>query len=427
MKYLIIALGVLSLSVGVFIAQDDDITGPEQYPADVNPLTGLEVDDPTMIDRRPMLVKIVNAPDEARPQWGLFEAEILWEYLLAGGYTRLVGIFLESDAQHVGPIRSLRLPDFELTRLYGTLTVTSGMSDGTWIELYADDIMPDRIIAGGQGGDAMYRDPSVDRSYDLTLFGDLAGLRQAARELGRDVTPEPITGMAFSERVPAGGIEMTAVDIRYAETTVRWMHDPDRNVWMRATNGQAHGDAIADQQFYTDNVVIIEEDHLIQPQVRDQYWGYTNFAYRTNFVGSGRIVLLRDGQAIEGEWRRESRDDDLRFYDLAGNILPFKPGRTLFNLVPRWVGGYQLIFDPVTPVSGTVNTASVNLRWGPGTDFSARTAAYLGDTLPVIGRNNDGSWVQVAVEGNPLWVTRQFLDLSAPISDVLLVRPTNEN
>ena len=41
--------------------------GPSNFPANVNPLTGLEVSDPGILNRRPMMLKVSNFPREGRP------------------------------------------------------------------------------------------------------------------------------------------------------------------------------------------------------------------------------------------------------------------------------------------------------------------------------------------------------------------------
>ncbi|NDJ75964.1 MAG: DUF3048 domain-containing protein, partial [Chloroflexi bacterium] len=111
-------------------AQDGDMIGPEEYPEGINPLTGLPVYDPEVLLRRPILVKVVNAPDMARPQWGLPQADVVWEYWMPGGFTRFAAIFYSQSPERVGPIRSLRMPDFELAHIYNSLIATSGMANG---------------------------------------------------------------------------------------------------------------------------------------------------------------------------------------------------------------------------------------------------------------------------------------------------------
>jgi len=45
--------------------------GPTNFPDNVNPLTGLEVSNPALLDRRPMMIKVSNFPREGRPHAGL--------------------------------------------------------------------------------------------------------------------------------------------------------------------------------------------------------------------------------------------------------------------------------------------------------------------------------------------------------------------
>src|SRR6188474_3853212 len=56
--------------------------------APLAPLTGLPVEDTAKVDRVALIVKIDNA-NEARPQAGLAEADVIFEEMVEGGITRL--------------------------------------------------------------------------------------------------------------------------------------------------------------------------------------------------------------------------------------------------------------------------------------------------------------------------------------------------
>ena len=75
--------------------------GPANFPANVNPLTGLQVADPALLQRRPMLIKVSNLPRNVRPQWGLSLADIVFEYYAEEGSTRFAAIFYGQDASMV--------------------------------------------------------------------------------------------------------------------------------------------------------------------------------------------------------------------------------------------------------------------------------------------------------------------------------------
>ena len=69
--------------------------GPDQadFPDDVNPLTGLQVADPSLLEQPALLVSITHFPPEARPQGGLSFAPWVFEYLIATGTTRFAAVF----------------------------------------------------------------------------------------------------------------------------------------------------------------------------------------------------------------------------------------------------------------------------------------------------------------------------------------------
>lgn len=411
------------------VANAQDIIGPDTYPPGINPLTGLAVDNPDLLNRRPLIVKISNSPAVVRPQSGLNEADLVWEHLLSGGVTRFSAIFLGEDIDHVGPVRSARLVDFELTRIYRALFSYSGVAQGTLDVLRSDALMQTRMVGGGGPCPPLCRFPKDGVALEHTLFGDTTGLRDLAVTLERDTTPETVYGMAFSATPPAGGIPVDAIRVDYRGTDVEWTYDPASGRWFRAQDGEPHFDALSETRINTANVLVLEEDHTVQPYVSEGYWGPGNFAFSVNFIGSGRVFLFRDGQYFEGEWRRATREEPLTYYDLAGNVLPFKPGNTFINLVPRWIDGYQLAFLTATAPHVTVTgSGGINVRTGPGSAYGVVTTASPGTEFPVIGHNRAGDWLQVFLaDGQVGWVSVEVVDASAVNLDALpLPRPTVE-
>jgi hypothetical protein len=410
-------------------AQGDAVVGPRDYPAAVNPLTGLPVDDPELLARRPVLVKVSNYPPVVRPQSGLMQADIVWETLLSGGVTRFSAVYLSQDAPRVGPIRSGRLVDFELTRIYRSLFVYSGMAQGEIDILRGDGLVSSRAVSGIEPCPALCRDPQPGLALEHTLYGDVAALRELAVERRRDTEPEAIYGMAFAEAAPAGGVPVESATIKYVETAVDWHYDADAGRWLRVQDDEPHFDAVAEAQISAANVVIIEEEHTIQPFVSANYWGPGDFAFSVNFIGEGRVFLLRDGRYYEGVWRRATRDEPLTFFDAGGEPLPFRPGNTFFTLVPEWIDGYQLAFGLADAPQVSVNgTTGVSMRRGPGEAYVSPDVAYPGDVFDAVGRNRSGDWLQVRRGSDPVvWLPLERIDLDATVlASLPITRPINE-
>lgn len=74
------------------------------------PLTGLPVS--TAITRPALVAKIDNHP-KARPQWGLNQADVVYEENVEM-LTRFAAVFHTNDSDPVGPIRSGRKQDIDL-------------------------------------------------------------------------------------------------------------------------------------------------------------------------------------------------------------------------------------------------------------------------------------------------------------------------
>lgn len=431
-SYTMLVLLLLSFVMlpGGGIAQEETTRiGPETYPEQVNPLTGLVVEDAEMFNRRPMLIKISNFPPVVRPQSGLNQADIVWEHLLAGGVTRFSALFWSNPVEQVGPIRSARLVDLELAHMYRALFVYSGMAQGTIDAMNRNGQISAQAIGGSGPCPALCRIPEEGLALEHTLYGDVSALYTESVARGRATAPQPIYGMAFSEEVPDDGVPLDAITVHYAETDVEWMYDTALGRWLRGQDGEPHFEALSESQVNAANVLIFEDDHVIQPFVSDQYWGPPNFAFSVNFIGRGRVYLLRDGRYYAGYWERPTRDDPLTYFDLNGNVLPFKPGNTFVNLVPRWIDGYSLSFDLADAPQVTLNgEIGISLRLGPGENYRTPDVAYPGDTFDALGRDGDAEWVHVrGLGGDVYWLPAYSLETNGlDLMTLPDVRPTVE-
>ena len=67
--------------------------GPDDFPQNINPLTGREVMDPTLLQLPAVLVSISNSPASARPQAGIGFAPWVFELFIGEGVTRFMNVF----------------------------------------------------------------------------------------------------------------------------------------------------------------------------------------------------------------------------------------------------------------------------------------------------------------------------------------------
>lgn len=313
------------------------LIGPDNFPENVNPLTGEVVDDPAVLDRRPIAVKVSNYPSVVRPQSGLNNADLMFEHYAEGGVTRFTALFYSKDADPVGSIRSGRLIDLEIPKMYDAAFAYSGASGPVRL-MMRDSVFFDRIISPDFGHGGFYRIEDPNKAVEHTLFTDTPRIRAILQERGQDTPPQFQTNMAFLPDAPAGGEPASSLEIRYVGVNAYWQYNPTTGRYHRSTDGQAHVDANTGQQLSFKNVIVLAAHHEDTTILEDMVGG-GHYSIEIQVWGEGPVSIFRDGQRFDGRWRRENPDDMLTFYDLEGNILPLAPGNSFFQLVPLGFDG----------------------------------------------------------------------------------------
>ncbi len=311
------------------------------FPPDVNPLTGLRVDDPELLEHAPIAIKISNST-EARPQSGMSMADLVYEHFAEGGVTRLTAIFHGTYPEYAGSVRSGRLIDLEIPAMYGGIFAFSGMSGGVKERVRASDLFPARVPSPdfGQGQPYFYRIPQEGKAFEHTLFANLEALQSFAATHEVDGRPEYPVNMVFNETLPGGPTvqELDRFEIVYLPNafTAGWAYDPESGRWTRTMGGAPHRDALTGEQITAANVVMVFAHH-IETGIWEQMIGDQSswiLSVEIQIWGSGPALIFRDGRMVQGYWRREARDHMLTFWDDAGNPVPLKPGNSWFQMVP---------------------------------------------------------------------------------------------
>jgi hypothetical protein len=327
------------------------------FPPDVNPLTGLRMENDTVLDRIPVAIKVSNSP-EVRPQSGLGSADLVFEHNTEANVTRLTAIFYADEPEQVGSVRSGRLIDLEIPAMYQALFGYSGSSAGVKERIRRADLFPDYIAAPdfGVGQPYFYRVPQAGKAFEHTLFASPSALRELADERGINGRPEFPMYMAFSESVPGGGQPVADFAINYSQgnrCVAQWAYDESQGTWARSQAGQPDVDVLTGEQITAANVLVVFANHVYS-DFWEQMIGDRSawlLSVEIQLWGQGTVLEFRDGQVIPGIWKREARGDVLTFYDGNGTPLPLKPGNSWLQVVPldtesTEVGEGQLEFNP---------------------------------------------------------------------------------
>lgn len=308
------------------------------FPANVNPLTGETVDDPAVLQRRPIAVKISNAPSVVRPQSGLSAADLVFEHYAEGGVTRFTALFYDSDASPVGSVRSGRLIDLLIPRMYDAAFAYSGSSQGVRQRILAAPFR-DRLISPDFAHGGFFRVEDPTKAFEHTLFTGTPELRAVLDERGLNVPPTFRGSMLFDATAPEGGAPAATFTIEYIAMDVRWQYNPTHSKWLRWAEEEPHLDANTGLQLAFSNVVVLAANHVDAGFPEDPNHNSTEI----QLWGEGPASFFRNGQRWDGRWRRAADDEMLSFYFEDGNPFPLDIGNTFFQVVPTGFEGLTVI------------------------------------------------------------------------------------
>jgi hypothetical protein len=316
-------------------------------PQAVNPLTGLPVAEPAVLDRRPIAIKVAHFPRSVRSfQVGLSQADNVWEHYAEGGTIRFTAVFLSQTPERVGNVRSARLIDAYLGQAYQAMLVASGSSSGTMQRLRETNFY-ERVIAEytGYGGcPLLCREESATVTSNK-LFTSPPAVWDLADSLGLGGAQD-LGGFEFDQAPPPGGEPATTIHIDWLRnfTITEWRYDAAANTYGRwidtdATSASAgpnlapHVDTANGQALTASDVVALVVPHTAS-NIHEEEGGKVYYSYDIPLHGSGQAWLFRDGFRYEVTWRRDEAQGGLpRLVDASGSVIAYRPGVIWFDVL----------------------------------------------------------------------------------------------
>jgi hypothetical protein len=316
----VIAPAVLALAVS--LAACGDGGGEEAEPAPepkkearepTAPLTGLPDPDGQAASRPALFVKIDNADfaeagTPPRPQGGIEVADVVYEEIVEGNYTRFNAVFNSQVPEPVGPIRSVRAMDTDIVWPLGGIFAFSG---GTQANLDLIHTAPVTIVDENNSGPAFFRRSDMGKESPHNLYGHGQGLF----DFGGQPVPPPSLFSYLGKKGRFRGDEDIAAftvgfDPGYAPT---YTWDDATGTWLRDIEGEPFMSE-SGQQIAPTNVIV-------------QFTQY-NGAGEGVIVGEGDAWVFTDGQVIRGRWVRSVREQVTEYFDAAGKKIRLEPGTT---------------------------------------------------------------------------------------------------
>lgn len=300
-----------------------------------SPLTNLPVSE-EVASLRPLAVMIPNDAS-ALPQYNISKADILYECLVEGNLTRLMGIFGDwTSLERIGNIRSCRdyfvYWAFEWDAIYihagGPFYIKDviGRSDTQNID----------ALTAPEG--VFYR--TTDRSAPQNLYFDGNTLYREIQRLNYPLqtrigysdgnhfhfTSSSGTMEQYPNAASALQIDLTKA---YPITGTQFKYNENDGLYYRyqSPSGGAHMDAANGEQLSFKNVLV----QFAYYEVRDDQ-GYLAF----QCIDSCRDGwYFTEGKGIHINWIKTSDYGSTRYYDDQGNEILLNEGKTMICIVPE--------------------------------------------------------------------------------------------
>ncbi|MBV9599412.1 MAG: DUF3048 domain-containing protein [Chloroflexi bacterium] len=283
-----------------------------------------DADSEFQFDAYPFAAMIDNIA-AARPQFGLGDADVVYEAPAEGGIPRLMPIFLRGgvDVSRIGPVRSARHYFVDMAEEYGVALVHIGASP-QGIEALSASQLPDLDEERGDPGFTRVR----DRIAPHNAFVSTNSVRDALHQRGATLKPS-VGPLRFGTYAP-GPQPATTVKIAYPggeRYKVEYDYDANTQLYNRIMDGSPHKDGATGDQYAAASIIIQYAD--VQPIPNDN-------AGRMNvtLVSSGKGILIAEGTQVPLEWSRASLQDSTRFVRTDGAPFELPSGQVWIQVVP---------------------------------------------------------------------------------------------
>lgn len=279
-----------------------------------------------LADKRPYAIMINNIK-AASPQCGTSQASIMYEAVVEGGITRMMGIFQDFDSKRIGSTRSARHYFVSFADEYDAIYVHYGQTKYATAKI--EELGVNNLSGLSSLGDTVfYRDPNIKAPHNA--FTSTKGVKDGTKAAGyRTKLRENVNKFQFHTRDT--GIEGTSakkVTLGYSSYTQPYFtYNKKSKKYERYQFGEKHIDKSTGKQLAFKNIII---------QVVDE-WDIDKNGYQTMDINNttGEGYYITNGKAAKITWKKNENSKKRVYYDEDGKELKLNTGKTFISIYPK--------------------------------------------------------------------------------------------
>ncbi len=307
--------------------QNQQVTLIDRESSDLNLLTGLDTLSEEAKGKRPVAV-MVNNIEPCFPQYGIAQADIIFEIVVEGNQTRFMALYGDyTQVPEVCSVRSARKYFGSLAKGFDAVYVNWGMAEA--IRPYINSLKLTHFDGASDANGLFARD--TDRKaagYALEHTGYFNGTKLPGvlekQDVDMNVKDEYDSTVFLFNSAPIApeGKECTSVTIEFGAATAGFTYNEETGTYFKTHNGKAQMDGRTDTQLEFTNLIILETGVMTDPNGTHKMLNWYN----------GEGYYVSNGVAQEIKFAKASETARLVLYDLEGNELAINPGKSYISM-----------------------------------------------------------------------------------------------
>lgn len=308
-------------------------------------------------------IQTPNGTDGARPQVGLNQAGVIFEAIAEAGITRFAAIYQEPTSAVIGPIRSLRMYYLDWDTPFNCTIVHAGgaddairaVSSGGYRDLTENYTYMYRGTRGERRWNNLFTTPELLKQYNTShgyLTSEIKGFSrmtpgEAKKQRVDNLVTEKLdilssTDKSTSEMIP----KVSVVNLGFGSSptfNVRYNYDVDSNTYLRSYgNGNAHEVYVCPEENLgekdPEGICTLKQmaPSVVVAMVVAERKAADNYHENITTIGSGDAYIFQNGDVVKATWRKDTKQDQIKFLDKEGQEIKLAPGQTFVSAIPNY-------------------------------------------------------------------------------------------
>ena len=302
----------------------------EVIPENQNLLTGVPDLSEDAIGKRPVAVMVNNIP-AAMPQYGVEEADIIFEIPVEGDQTRFMALYADyTKVPKVCAIRSCRAYFPAISQGFDAFYVNWGIDEsmGDYIAALGLDQYDGMYNPGGLFGrdqDRLNSGYALEHTayFDGTKFASYVQSQGTRTDLRDDKKDTAFKFNGLDEQIKPSGGDCTRVDIDFGAQSAALIYDEQSGTYKKENTGKPQIDGKTGNQLAFTNVIVLETSITVRDEV-----GHKNVDWSGGEDAVGYYISNGGMQKINWYKQENNEQDRIHLYDETGQELSLNRGKT---------------------------------------------------------------------------------------------------